>query len=127
MVRPTAKELTERELEVMHVFWDGGEMTATEARACLAEVGVDRAYVTVANLIRILVEKGFLVAINDERPFVYKANRTFDDVSGSLIGDLIQRVFGGSREKLLVHLLDNQRPLTRAERRLLKQILEGKK
>ena len=58
MARPAAKELTERELEVMHVFWDGGEMTANDARVRLAEAGVDRAYVTVANLVRILVEKG---------------------------------------------------------------------
>ena len=27
MARPPAKDLTERELEVMHVFWTQGEMT----------------------------------------------------------------------------------------------------
>ena len=32
MARPAAKELTERELEVMHTFWKHGEQTAHDAR-----------------------------------------------------------------------------------------------
>src|SRR5439155_222798 len=60
MARPAAKDLTERELEVMHVFWRRGEATAAEARDALASAGLDRAYPTVANLVRVLCEKGFL-------------------------------------------------------------------
>ena len=99
MSRPSAKELTERELEVMNVFWDQGEMTAIEARDRLAANGIDRAYVTIANLVRILLEKGYLKATNDERPYSYAPIRSRDDVSHSFVGDLIQRLFGGSREK----------------------------
>ncbi len=64
MARPPAKDLTERELEVMHVFWRHGEATAAEARDRLADAGLDRAYTTIATLVRILHEKGFL---RDER------------------------------------------------------------
>ena len=124
MNRPVVKELTERELELMHVFWQGDEMTAADAREKLADSGVDRAYVTIANLVRILVEKGFLQATNDARPFVYEAIRSFDDVSGSFIVDVMKRVFGGSREKMLAQLLSGKRRLTAAERRLLEQVLE---
>ena len=125
MSRPaTPKALTERELEVMHVFWRCGEITAIEAREQLAKAGLDRAYVTVANLVRILVDKGFLKATNDERPFTYKPIRTFDEVSVSFLGDMIHRVFGGSREKMLVHLLGSNRRLTKAERRLLEEVLK---
>ena len=124
MNRPVVKELTERELELMHVFWRSDDMTAADAREKLATGGVDRAYVTVANLVRILVEKGFLRATNDARPFSYKAIRSFDDVSGSFIVDVMKRVFGGSREKMLAQLLSGKRRLTAAERRLLEQVLE---
>ena len=41
MARPPAKDLTERELEVMHVFWKHGEQTAAEARDRLADAGLD--------------------------------------------------------------------------------------
>ncbi len=42
MGRPPAKDLTERELEVMHVFWSQGEATAAEARDRLEATGLDR-------------------------------------------------------------------------------------
>lgn len=124
MARPTARELTERELEVMQIFWTHGEGTAQTTRDRLAASGLDRAYVTVANLIRLLVEKEFLEAVNSERPYVYRPLRSFTDVSGSLIGDLVQRVFRGSRELLLVQILGGQKKLTPQERTLLEQILK---
>jgi predicted transcriptional regulator len=122
MARPPAKELTERELEVMHVFWEQGPRTAAEVRDILAAEGRELAYTTVATLIKILVDKGFLQQTNEERPFIYKPIRSFDEVSRRLVGDLVRRVFQGSREELLVRLLDGKK-LSTKERELLKQIL----
>jgi predicted transcriptional regulator len=126
MARPAARDLTERELEVMHVFWSGGEMTAQEARDRLAAEGTDRAYTTIATLVRILHEKGFLKPTNDERPFRYVPVRTYAEVSGRLLGDVLDRVFRGSREQLLLRLAE-QRRFTPAERALLEGLLEGRK
>jgi predicted transcriptional regulator len=124
MRQPAASELTKRELEVMRIFWDGGEMTAMEARNRLASTGVDLAYVTIANLVRILLEKEYLRATNDERPFSYIPIRSREEVTKGFVGELIDRVFGGSREHLLAHLLGGNRRLSAAERKLLKNILE---
>lgn len=124
MARPRAAELTERELELMHVFWDQGAMTAMDARDQLAHGGRDLAYTTVATLVKILVDKKFLAQTGDTRPYVYQPLRTFDDVSKRLVTNLVERVFQGSREALLVRLLDG-RKLTRKEREVLEQILEG--
>ena len=122
MGRPAAGVLTERELEVMHAFWGLGEATAADVRDELARSGLDRAYTTIATLVRILVDKGFLAAMNDERPFRYKPTRSFEDVSKSLLGDLIDRVFRGSREQLLMRLVEGK-ALTAEERTLLEAIL----
>ncbi|QDV23623.1 BlaI/MecI/CopY family transcriptional regulator [Aureliella helgolandensis] len=124
MARPTSKELTQRELEVMHVFWKRGDCTATEVRDALAATGVDRVYVTVANLVRILVDKGYVEPVNSERPFRYRPVRSFNDISSSLVTDLLKRVYGGSRELLLVQLLGQTQKLTKKEREFLTQILE---
>ena len=124
MARPASKELTDRELEVMHVYWKRGEITAVEAREELAAAGLDRAYVTVANLTRILLEKGYLEAVNDQRPFRYRPVRSFEEVSRNLVGDLLDRVFGGSREQLLVNLLGKRKRLSAKERALLEQVLK---
>jgi BlaI family penicillinase repressor len=125
MARPT-RELTDRELEVMHVFWQHGQMTASEARDKLADAGFDLAYVTVANLTRILWEKEYLELTNDERPFQYKPMRSFADVSRNLVGDLVERVFKGSRDQLLVNLFSRRR-LSAKERAALEQILKDQK
>jgi predicted transcriptional regulator len=126
MARPPARDLTERELEIMHVFWAHGEMTAAEARARLAATGLDRTYTTIATLVRILHEKGFLAQTNAERPFCYRPDRSFEDVTGRLLGDLLRRAFRGSREQLLLRLVE-QRRLTARERALLQEILEEQK
>jgi BlaI family transcriptional regulator, penicillinase repressor len=123
MGRPRARDLTERELEVMHVFWNHGEATAAEARDRLAASGLDRTYTTIANLVRGLYEKGFLRQVNAERPFVYRAVKTYEDVSGRLLVDLVQRVFHGSRAQLLCRLVE-QRRLTAEERAVLERVLK---
>jgi predicted transcriptional regulator len=126
MVRPATKELTQRELEVMHVFWTAGQSTVAEIRDRLAAAGRDLAYTTVATLVRILTEKGFLQQTNVDRPFQFLPVRSFEEVSRSILGDLVDRVFHGSREQLLVRLLAERR-LTVKERAILKAILEEKK
>jgi predicted transcriptional regulator len=122
MGRPPAKELTERELEVMHVFWNRGESLVSEVRDALAAAGLDRAYTTVATLVRILAEKGFLTQTNDERPFRYRAARSYEEVSRRLLGEIVDRVFRGSREQLLVRLLERE-TLSEGERAVLRDVL----
>jgi BlaI family transcriptional regulator, penicillinase repressor len=122
MARPPAKELTERELEVMHVFWNRDRLTVAEVRDALAEAGLDRAYTTIATLVRILTDKAFLVQTNQERPFCYRPARSYEDVSRKLLGELLDRVFRGSREQLLVRLME-QKKLTAKERAILGDVL----
>ena len=109
MARPRAKELTERELEIMHLFWEHGELTAHDVRERLGKSGRELAYTTVATLIKILTEKQFIEQTNDERPFTYQPIRSFDDVSGNLLTDILNRVFRGSREQLLIRLMDQKK------------------
>ncbi len=126
MARPKAKELTERELEVMHVFWERGESTAAEIRDVLEQQGRELAYTTVATLVRILLEKGFLTQTSQERPFRFKPARTYEEVSGSLLGDLVQKVFAGSRMQLLMRLFE-QKKLSPSEQARLQEILDDVK
>ena len=123
MARPKSKELTERELEVMRAFWDQGEGTAEDVRVRLAAAGTQLAYVTVANVVRQLEEKGFLRQKNKQRPFVYAAQRSFDDVSSRLVGHLLQKLFDGSRERMLVQVL-GRRKLSASERQFLQELLD---
>ena len=126
MARPPAKELTERELEIMHVCWEHGKLTAAEIRTHLATGGRDLAYTTVATLVRILVDKGYLKQTNRTRPFVFRPVRTFEEVSRRIVGDLVDRVFQGSHTQLLVQLMESDR-LSENERQALEQIVREQK
>ena len=126
MARPRAKELTERELEIMHIFWDRGESTAADIRDALETQGRELAYTTVATLVRILLDKQFLTQTGFERPFRFIPARTYEEVSRSLLGDLVQKVFGGSRTRLLVQLLEEEK-LSLQERQRLREILDTEK
>ena len=53
MARPPAKELTERELEVMQIFWDRGQLSVADAQTALAEAGVKLAYTTIGTVVRL--------------------------------------------------------------------------
>lgn len=123
MVRPKSTELTPRELAVMQIFWQQKEATADDVHQELRREGENIAYVTVANVVRALVDKGFLKQTTQKRPYIYQAIRSFNQVSKRLVGDLVKRLFSGSREALLVHLLD-QKQLSEEEREYLHKVLE---
>jgi len=121
MARP-AKELTDRELEVMHAFWKLEDAGVAEVRDDLARQGLDRAYTTVATLVRILLEKGYLEHSNNDRPFRYRPAKSYEEVSRRLLDEVLDRVFQGSREQLLLRLMERRR-LSKQERALLERIL----
>ena len=68
----------------------------TSIRETLESQGRDLAYTTVATLVRILLDKQFLTQTCDERPFKFKPARSYEEVSRTMLGDLVQKVFGGS-------------------------------
>ncbi len=77
MARPKASELTERELEIMHAFWEAGESTIADVQQRLEADGRELAYTTVATLVRILVDKNFLRQTSERRPHTFAAVRSF--------------------------------------------------
>ena len=122
MNRPPADALTDRELEVMHVFWANGQQTAQVARDELEKRGRNLTYTTVATLCKLLWEKGFLERIGEVRPFQFKSAKSFQEVSKHLVSDLIHRVFQGSREQLLLNVIGNKK-LSKKKRKALEDLL----
>ena len=122
-MKKSQSDLTQRELAVMKTFWECAKMTAEDARDALSKAGEKLSYPTVANVVRALVDKGYLKATNAQRPFIYRPVRSFEDVSKRIVGDLISKVFAGSREAMLVNLVE-RRKLTASEKAYLKRILD---
>ena len=126
MARPKAQELTERELEVMQVFWRLQNRSATiaEIQETLNSGDRELAYTTVATLVRILVDKRFLKQTTTRRPHEFAPTRSEQEVSGRLLRELMQRVFGGSAEALVMRLMEDQE-LSDGERERLRDLVQN--
>jgi predicted transcriptional regulator len=106
-MRPASKTLTPQELEIMKVVWDRRAATVRDVyEDLLAQRRI--AYTTVMTMMNVLERKAHLKKRADGRTFVYEPTRPKRDVVGSLVRDFVSRVFDGSAEPLLVHLVEEQ-------------------
>jgi predicted transcriptional regulator len=104
MARPSAKVLTDREVQLMNVLWTNGPSTAEAVREALQDRPHDS---TVRTLLRILRKKGY-VRIRGQQPAVYEAAVGRADVQIKATRSLLTRFFGGSVEALVMRLVEDE-------------------
>jgi predicted transcriptional regulator len=97
--------LTGLELRIMQVIWHRGDSTVSEVQA---ELKPPLAYTTVQTMLNILERKGKLRRQIEGRAYVYSARVSQARVLGQGVRDLIDRMFGGSSEELVMSLLRNR-------------------
>lgn len=113
---------TERELDVMAVLWELGPSTAGEVREQLAD---DLAYNTVLSMLRILEDKGHVNHTEEGRAHRYSPLVQRAEAGSSAIDRLVEKVFGGSAELMLTHLM-RDRKLDDAEILRLRRLLNDR-
>ena len=89
----------------MKIVWDCERATVRDVYETLLERR-KLAYTTVMTMMKILEQKGYLKKSQEERAYVYRAAQPKRQVIGAMVGDFINRVFNGSAEPLLVHLVE---------------------
>jgi predicted transcriptional regulator len=97
--------LTKLELRIMQVIWRCGASTVS---AVQAEIDPPLAYTTVQTMLNILERKGKLKRQLQGRAYVYSAKVTEGKALGQGVRDLVDRMFGGSSEELVMSLLKNR-------------------
>jgi BlaI family penicillinase repressor len=97
--------LTRLELKIMQVIWRLGSGTVS---AVQAKLDPPLAYTTVQTMLNILERKGKLKRQLEGRAYVYSARVSEKKVLGQGLRDLIDRMFGGSSEELVMSLLKNR-------------------
>ena len=98
-------QLSDVQLEIMNVFWDRGECGVTDVWKTLAERR-DVARNTVQTLIVRLEEKGWLTH-REEGGFLYSATVPREDVQQESVRRMIDNVFAGSAEDLVLTLFSS--------------------
>ena len=104
-MRPPSKTLTDQELEIMKIVWERPATTVRDVYEALLERR-KVAYTTVMTMMKILEHKGYLKKKQVDRAYVYRPAQPKNRVVGAMVRDFVNRVFNGSAEPLLVHLVE---------------------
>ena len=103
--RPAKNGLTKLELKIMQVIWKRGASTVSDVQG---ELEPALAYTTVQTMLNILERKGKLERELEGRAYVYTAKVSEEKALGQSLRDMIDRMFGGSSEELVMSLLKSR-------------------
>jgi predicted transcriptional regulator len=104
-MRRRSSTLTEQELEIMKVVWERDSVTVRDVYEALLERR-KIAYTTVMTMMKILEQKKYLKKNQTDRAYVYRPAQPQRQVLGDMVREFVNRVFNGSAEPLLVHLVE---------------------
>jgi predicted transcriptional regulator len=111
---------TDRELDVMSVLWRHGASTVAEVREHLDD---SLAYTTVLTVLRTLEDKAYVGHREEGKAYRYHARVTEKTARRTALTRVLDRVFGGSAELLLTHLVKD-RDLSPAEVKRLRSLID---
>jgi len=125
MPRHKSENLTPLELEIMHVLWAEGPANVQSVQQHLPR---ELAYTTVQTMLNILHRKGKVKRTLKDRAYIYKPVVSRSQVLGQHVSDVVERLFGGSAESLVMSLIETKHLTPKKLARLNKLLEEeGKK
>jgi predicted transcriptional regulator len=89
---------------IMSVLWERGEATTSGVHEALREER-GLAFTTIATMLRKMEDKGIVAHRSAGRQFVYRPTVSEDQVRRSMVGELVERLFGGDPKALVAHLV----------------------
>ena len=90
----------------MKIVWQRDSVTVRDVYEALLEHR-KVAYTTVMTMMKILEQKKYLQKSQTEKAYVYRPAQPQGQVIGAMVKEFINRVFNGSAEPLLVHLVED--------------------
>jgi predicted transcriptional regulator len=121
------KNPTAAELEILHVLWARGPSTVREVHDEL-NADTPTGYTTTLKLLQIMAVKDLVRRDEKQRAHIYQARIPREQTQSLLVRDLVDRVFGGSASRLVMHALSSKRASAKelAEIRRTLDDMEGK-
>src|SRR5581483_623100 len=105
MARRKTEHLTPLELEIMHVLWETG---AANVQTVQQQLKRELAYTTVQTMLNILHRKGKVKRTLKERAYFYRPAVSRSQVVRHAVSDLVEHLFGGSVENLVMSLVETK-------------------
>lgn len=107
MARPESENPTELELEILKILWGESPLPVREVRNRL-ETQANRplAHSSVITMLNIMHRKGFVRRKKEGKSFLFSPRLKKETVAGSIVGDVLSRVFEGSASEMMLNLLE---------------------
>jgi BlaI family transcriptional regulator, penicillinase repressor len=103
--RKPPSQLTRLELEIMEVLWSLRTATVQEVQEAIPNAPL--AYTTVQTMLNILHRKGRVKRKLVGKAYTYSPVLSRDRAVREAVGDMVDRLFGGSIEALVMNLLQS--------------------
>ena len=113
---------TDGELEILRVLWRRGPSTVRDVHEQIAATK-QTTYNTTLKLLQIMIEKGLVTRDDSSRTHVYRARFSQGQTQRQLVGDLLDRAFGGSAEKLVMQAL-SARKASQSELAAIRKLID---
>jgi predicted transcriptional regulator len=105
MAQRKTERLTPLELEIMEVLWETG---AANVQTVQQRLKRELAYTTVQTMLNILHRKGKVKRALKDRAYFYKPAVSRRQVVRQAVNDLVEHLFGGSVENLVMSLVETR-------------------
>ena len=122
--KKTHDQLTPLELEIMKALWETGPATVQTVQQRLE--GRDLAYTTVQTMLNVLHRKGKVKRSLKNRAYLYRPTVSRQLVASQMIKDIVDRLFAGSAESLVMSMVET-RHISARELARLNRILDDTK
>jgi BlaI family penicillinase repressor len=104
MARRKTARPTDRELTILRILWDNGPSTVRQVNEAMSQ-DKNTGYTTTLKLMQIMSEKGLVLRDDSQFKHVYRPALTEEKAQKQLVGDLLEKAFSGSAEKLVMRAL----------------------
>ena len=108
----------------MKIVWQLEKATVRDVYEALLERR-KIAYTTVMTMMKILEQKQYLKKTLEDRAHIYCPTKPKNQVIRGMVREFVDRVFNGSAQPLLLHLVEDRR-LTEKELREIERLMEKK-
>ena len=123
MARAAPEQPTELELQILKILWEKSPQLVRDIRDELAKLGRDIAHTSVITTLNTMVKKRIVMRKREGNAFLFSPRITREQVSRSVLGDIVNRVFDGSAKAVLLGVFE-QNDIDRGELKELRKLID---
>jgi BlaI family transcriptional regulator, penicillinase repressor len=113
---------TDKELDILSILWALGPSTVRQVNEQMNKLQ-KTGYTTTLKLMQIMTEKGLLLRDDSKFQHVYQPALSEEKTQKQVVGDLLDKVFAGSAEKLVMRALSAKK-VSPAELAKIKKMIQ---